>query len=348
MKKLLVYPFTYETLPLARYCESLTDYCEVIPVVEKGSGISGGNDVAYLDGGTATGLVTTSDFEEAVKTADDILFTGEILDAALFMKYFAIAKGSGKKILVSGDFSKHKEVDLESVQVLSRSVYEAEVNHENRLSKIPVPIILVTGQGSLCQKFNIQIGLRRKFQQSGYDVSQVGSKQYSSLFGIHAMPHFSDTPLWKKIMLYNQYFKDIVDNESPDVLIVGVPGGIMPIDDWHNELFGETAIAISKSLSPDISIISTFLTKIEQEFLDEMKDYFKYALGAPLDYVHLSNIKQVFEPDLRTINYMITDSKHVFEEQEITSDTFFNVFSNTSNTVYDKIILQLQSNIEVL
>lgn len=160
----------------------------------------------------------------------------------------------------------------------------------------------------------------KKFQEQGYKVSQVGTKRYSALFGFHVLPQFPEAPLWKKILLYNRYFKDIVSREDPDVLIVGVPGGIMPIDERHNELFGETAIAISKSLNPDVTILSLYLVKVDSAFLSDIEKYFRYALGVSLDYFHLSSSKLVFEQDMRTINFLITDSGRVFDEQEETDN----------------------------
>ena len=212
-----------------------------------------------------------------------------------------------------------------------------------------MPVVLVAGQGQQCNKFDIQLGLRRKFQEADYKVSQVGTKRYSSLFGFHTLPQFLEAPLWKKILLYNRYFKDIVSREEPEVLIVGVPGGIMSIDEWYNELFGETAIAIAKSLSPDVTILSLYLSKMDSEFLNETKNYFRYALGVSPDYFHLSNIKLVFEQDRRTINILITDSCRVFDGQEETDDRFFNVFLPEScDPAYEGVISQLQNNIETL
>lgn len=351
MRRLLVYPFSYESLPLARYFESLEGYSKVIPVIEKRVGIPDGVDVAYLDGGAPTGLVVVSDFERAVQSVDDVLFTAEIRDEACFAVNFSMAKRLGKRILVCGDFSKRGGLDFKDCQVLSHSKRETEVDPTHRLRKIPVPVVLVTGLGQQCQKFDIQMCLRRKFQEADYNVSQVGTKPFSSLFGFHALPHFPDTPLWKKIVLYNRYFKDVVDSEDPDMLIVGAPGGVMPIDDRHSELFGETAIAISKSLSPDVAIVSVFQAKLDGELLDglgEMRNYFKYAMGSPLDYIHLSNTRQVFESDLRSISYMVTDSSRVFEGQEAVGDSFFNAFlADTVNTVSEKIMSRLQGNLEV-
>ena len=99
MKKLLIYPFTLEALPLVRYSKMLAGYSEVIPVAEKGAGIPKGADAAYIDGGSQCGTKVMVCFEEAVNLADDILFTSEMRDIENGRKHFALAKELGKKNL---------------------------------------------------------------------------------------------------------------------------------------------------------------------------------------------------------------------------------------------------------
>ena len=349
MKKLLVYPFTPETVPLVRYREMLPAHSEVIPVVEKGATIVEGTDVSHLDGGTSCGITITSCFEEILAFVDDVMFTGAINSMEDFRRYFALAKEKGKNIFFCGNFHKSLNIDLESYQRLSYSDYNTDVSRDDKMHHIPVPIVLVTGMGQSCNKFDIQLGLRKKLHELEYKVSQVGTKEYSTLFGIHAVPQFPSIPLWRKVLLYNRYFKDIIDREDSEILVVGIPGGIMPIDDWHNELFGETAIAIAKSLAPDVSILSMYLGKVDNESLNDICNYTKYAMGAQLDYFHLSGTKLIFEHDMRTINYLTTDNTNVFDGQDAIDSRFFNVFSgDTSNAVYESVISQLQNNIEII
>jgi len=347
MNKLLVFPFTLDTAPIARFRHLLAKYDSIIPVVEEAAAFTSGMDVSCVDGGSYCGLAVTTDFESSIADASGVLFSSIIMSKETMQKNISIAKEHGKKLYICGGLADWLEDGLEDTCCLDYPPYSLDVVPEDRLFEIPVPVIIVTGQGQQCGKFDIQLGLRQKFVELGYKVSQIGTKRYSALFGIHALPMIPYAPLWEKIILYNRFFKSVVDKEKPDVLIVGIPGGIMPLKERHNELFGETAIAISKSIHPDISILSMYYGKIDRDYLSNTMNYAKYALDSQFGFFHLSNTKLVVELDLRTISYLTTDSSKVFEEQDIIDDRFFNVYSaETSTKVYENIISKLQNNIE--
>lgn len=348
MKKLLVYPFSVQTVPLARYSDMLLDYDVVIPVTEDGSVLKN-RDVSYLDGGSPAGVNVSISFREAVVESDAVLFCNEIYNEQNTRNNFLLAKKQGKSIIAVQSFFDALKINSENCLVLTNSKCEDEITSENVLRDINVPVILIMGQGKQCHKFDIQLALRKKFINLGYKVSQVGTKEYSALFGFHSIPFFPDDPFWKKILLYNCFFRSIVDSEKPDVLIVGAPGGIMPIDSRHNELFGETSITISTSIQPDISIFSMYLAKSNNETLNTYKNYSRYAMSTPLDYFHVSNTKLVFETDMRTINYLTTDSQSLPNWYEGIDEELFNIFNHESfDNVFDDIVSRLQNNIAVI
>jgi len=327
----------------------LIDYDAVVAVVEKGSELTSNLDISYIDGGCYCGVSTCEDFENLVADASGVLFSGDTRDIETARKNMMIAKEQGKEIFTCGNIADDLINNIAGYNCLDYPAITADATPIDRLLEISVPIITVAGQGPQCGKFDIQMGLRKAFKELGYKVTQIGTKRYSALFGIHPIPQIPDAPLWKKIILYNRFFWDTVDKEKPDVLIVGIPGGIMPIDDRHNELFGETAIAVSKSLRPDTSILSIYYGKVDDGYLNNIIDYAKYSLDAPFDYFHLSNTKLVLEQDLRTLSYLTTDSNRVFEMHDGIDERFFNVFSeSTSAFVYDQIVFKLQCNIETL
>ena len=350
MKPLLVYPFSTDTMPVARYAQMLAEYDAVIPVVEWGAGDDvDGKDVSYFDGGGLVGTKLATNFEGAIGHAGSVLFAGEIRNKEKAIEYVSLSRSFGKKILICESTRVSLGLPPDGCTVCSYEAYEAEVAHNDKLLGISVPVILVMGQGQQCQKFDIQLGLRKKFIEEGYKVSQVGTKEYSALFGFHALSRFPEIPLWRRTLLYNRFFHDIVNREKPDVLIVGAPGGTMAIDEYHNELFGETAIGLATSLKPDIAIHSLYLSKVNEEYLSDVRNHTKYALGAEADYFHMSNTWLVFEQDRRTINHLTTDSGAVLESiGEIIEKPFHVFMPETCDFVYSDIISQLQGNIEMI
>jgi len=346
MKKLLVYPLNQESISLVRYKDLLIDYDEVIPIASKSMKAIEGKDISIIDGGSLCGVGIDTDFETALSFADSVLFVYDEGNKDNINTFLETSKNLGKRVYVCNG---EAENNLPNCRTVTCNDFDCNVESTERLKKITVPVVMVFGQGQFCNKFDIQVGLNRKFKEHGYDVSQVATKAYSTLFGFHALPKFESEPLWKRVMLYNHYFADIVDKENPDVLVVGVPGGIMEIDDWHNELFGETAIALAKSLRPDISLLSIYNMTFESDYIKEIDKYSKYALGVSYAHVQISNTKLVFEPDLKTINYLFTDSTKVNVQDSTTRYSLFNVFDNvSSDKVYENVVQQLQKNIDAL
>ena len=349
MKKLLIYPFTLSSMPILRYSGNLVDYNEVILVTESSfAALSSNCDVSHVDGGLPVFAKMSANFEDAVVLVDDVLFVDEIYDVDKFRRNFELAKKVNKQIFLSGNFDNKTYKDLEGFKALIAEDYTANVTSQNRLLEMPVPVIAVMGMGQQCNKFDIQMGLRERFLERGYKVSQVGTKCYSSLFGFHALPKFTKTALWEKILLYNLFFRDIVVREKSDVLIVGIPGGVMPIDECNTELFGETAIAISKSISPDMSILSMYLSDSLRFDVKGLTGYFHYTLGATLDYFHISNTKIIFESDLRSISYLVTDSNQMFDKTK-PMENAYNVFqTENAKIIYDQLISELQENLDIM
>jgi peptide maturation system protein (TIGR04066 family) len=331
----------------------LAGYDEVIPVAEGGAGtVWEGSDISSYDLGAHHGLKVSADFENAVKCADSILLNSGVRNLKIARAHFQLAKNLGKHIMACRSTFEDLGLDGSNCELFPFPRHEYDVNPESELFKIPVPVILILGIGQLCNKFEIQLGLRKKFLEMGYNVSQVGTKEYSPLFGLNILPDFTDAPLWKKILLYNRYFREIVDKENPDVLIAGAPGGIMPIDEWHNEMFGETAIAISKSLDPDAAVLSMYQIPLSSDELNGIKDYAKYALGVTPEFFHISNNKLVFEQDMRTINYMFVNSETTLRECKHLNEApgnFFNIhLPGMPDRIYENIILGLQGNVALL
>ncbi|MCL2222557.1 MAG: TIGR04066 family peptide maturation system protein [Oscillospiraceae bacterium] len=356
MSKLLIYPFTIETAPILRYKELINQYDEIIPVTEWNSwGESELVDISHFDGGHHNDVKVSSDFNFAIRYADSVLITCDVNDCNNLRDVIECCKRFGKHIFVYEDDFKVLEAEAEGITVFkAENAYSnTKVEYESKLLDIPVPVILVTGQGQQCNKFDIQLNLRKKFQKDGYIVSQFGTKEYSPLFGFEALPKFLNVPFWKKVLLYNKIFSDCVYKENPDVLIVGAPGGTMQIDDYNHEMFGESAIALSVSLKPDILIHSLYCALTNDDEIEEMQNHSKYALGANIDFFNISNTNLIFESDKRTISYLVGDSKLVLPElyskSENLTKSIYNTFDNDSaDSLFKRLLTKLQSNIEVV
>jgi peptide maturation system protein (TIGR04066 family) len=316
MKKLLINPLTKDDCPIIRYRHLLNDYEIVAAIPEKGYGLEG-KDVCVLDGGEPTGVNFHSSYEDRLPSYDITLseFTDNIFSSRIPMKRDALP------------------TDI--------------------LKGIPIPVIIVMGSGQECQKFDIQLGLREAFLKEGYKVTQFGTKRYSKLFGFDHIPDFEKYPLWKKVYAYNELFYEKCRQENPDVMIIGVPGGVMPITTYACEKFGEEALAISFAAKPDIAVYSCYFAIPTQEYFESYRNFMRYRLGANNVFFHISNTKTITEVDFNKISYLTLESKFVLDEVKRKSPEFslhlFNALNaNSAKSAYDDIIEKLQENVCVL
>ncbi len=101
------------------------------------------------------------------------------------------------------------------------------------IQEIKTPVIFVMGVGENAHKFEIQLSVRENLFNMGYKVSQVGSRNYCEMFNFHSFPEFMYSNMYsetEKIKLFNNFIKNIENQENPDVIIIGIPGTIMRIN----------------------------------------------------------------------------------------------------------------------
>jgi peptide maturation system protein (TIGR04066 family) len=313
MKKLVINPLTKDESPIIRYRHMLDNYEIVSAIPEKGYGFEG-KDVCVLDGGELTGTIFHNPYKNEIPLHDLVL--SEIIND----KYVT-----------------------PTYEVLPTEI----------LKKLPVPVIVVMGNGSDCQKFDIQLGLRDTFLKEGYKVSQFGTKSYSNLFGFDPLPNFSEFPLWKKVIHYNNLFYEKCIIENPDVIIIGVPGGVMPINAFSNEKFGEEALAISFAAKPDYAIFSWYFTFPTPKYFETYSNFMRFRLGINNVVYHLSNTKITPDVNLYRVDYLTLESKFVLDEikrqtPECSSKLFNALLSESAKPVYMGILEKLQDNVFVL
>jgi len=313
MKKLFIGKFIKEMTPIARYRDMLDGYELVSAIPVKGFGWEN-KDVCILDGGVPTGF---------------LLGTSERCGTVNFDAEFA----------------------NETVICLDSSNVPTVKNRE--LRKLPVPIVMVMGQGENCQKFELQLALRKAFLREGYKVSQFGTKAYSKLFGFNPLPVPPDVSMWKKIYLYNDLFYQTCIQENPDVMIIGAPGGVMPINTYEDGLFGETALALATAAKPDVAVLSCYFVEASNEYFDLQRQYARFRLGADEIIFHSSNTKFVEDLYRKELGYLTLDSSFVMNKLNAfaydDNVNLFNVFvPDLCERACHGIIEKLQSNIELL
>lgn len=331
-EKLIMYPYDNEFASILRHSNLLGKY-EIMGLVSPGGWGLNGRDAGEADYGSKLGITVTNDFDESIKLCDTVLFSDsrKQMDFEKFIMPKVIKSiGMGKNIiftipLTNDTFDKiEKEclnggVYFKYFNNLCRQDESQEVAREfNFLYDIHTPVIFVLGIGDKANKFEVQLALRENVMKMGYRVSQIGTRGYCELLGFHSFPQFMYSPNLSessKIILFNQFIKKL-ENENPDVIIIGIPGGILPFSNKLTNNFGIVAYEASQAVAPDSAIFSCYYAEYYNEYFVKMVDTVRYRLGCKVDCFNMANseLDWLNSKDQNKMIYTSLDSKFVDEK----------------------------------
>lgn len=364
-KKAVLYPYDAENFPFIKHSDLLVDYKIVAAISPIGWGM--GECDAGSVYGVSTGVTIKNDFSKTLEICDAVFFAdsynGLRYDEHIQSKIFE-AIDSEKDIVCTLNLNEdHREeirsrankkgirciYKLNNFELENYGIFEEYVLHEPK-----VPVIFVIGNGERTNKYDIQLSLRKMFLQNGYNISQVGSKNYCELFGFHSFPKFmySDSiDNSTKILLLNQFINYIDKNEHPDVILIGIPGGIMPFNNKFHNYFGLFNYMMAQAISPDFVIFSTLYEDYVPEYYEQIKKLVKYKFGYDINCFNLSNTKIDWDATQYSnkIQYITLDNDFIGKKLEQYSSSIENPIFNSLNNngiinMFDFMVTTLQQN----
>lgn len=328
-EKAIIYPFDIYSAPIVRHKQSLTNY-EIVGVVSpNGWGITG-KDAGIVDGGTFMGISVCSNFEDMLDNCDTVIFTESAnwidFDKNLYPKIVSTIKAKKNIVLsfkLNADIREELIRECEKSEVCFKCINEGsnifvQSLETDALCEINTPVIFILGTTDRTHKFEIQLSLREHLLKMGYRVGQIGSRNGCELFGVHSFPEFMyDHAISgsNKIIMFNRYIKKIEEEEEPDVLVIGIPGGIMPLNKKHTNNFGLMAFKVANAISPDAVVFSSTYEEYTPDYFEKIATSIKYKLGFEVDAYVLSNIKIDWESSNESqLHYLKIDSGFVNEK----------------------------------
>lgn len=265
MKEAIIFPVDREVVLLSEYM-NYQEYhiCEMVILEE--------SNISDKDNNTTIPIVEARNVN--YDTFDSII----VLDQEYMRHPFVVdSLKYGKEVLYVEDLEREDLCHLESISIEQR---------------ITVPVVYVVGVTPYTEKFYVQLCIRERLIKDGYKVAQIGSKSSSILFGIHSYPRFMSENINEtdKIVKFKKYVKYIEMTEAPDIIIIGIPGGIMPVNKKHHFDFGMTAYMISQAVEPDYVIMSMlYCDDYSEEQLESLRQVCRFKFNYEIDSFHLSN-----------------------------------------------------------
>lgn len=297
-----IYPFDSEFLPALRH-QNLMDKYSISNVLSPNGWGGIDKDAGNVNGINDIGITIKNNFDEALSQCSTIIFTDSTreldFEKYVYPKMIEAAKNS-KKIICTRHLSEEVKKELKNLCEIKNSVLECYPKNSKIippaseiLYDINVPVIFILGIAENTNKFEIQLALRENLLKEHYKVSQIGSKHYCELFGFHSFPDFmyhKSLHEHEKITLFNHFIKNIELKEKPDLILIGIPGALMPMNNQCTNKFGIMAYEISQAVRPDFSIFSTFYDLSSPDFFSLISQTTKYRLGFDIDCFNLANL----------------------------------------------------------
>ena len=151
------------------------------------------------------------------------------------------------------------------------------------------------GVSEKTNKMELQMDLVISLQKDKYKVVWVSSRNEALLYNGQKFPTFmydEGVSEKKKILMYNHYLKWIEQSEKPDVILIGIPGGIMPDSKKQVGYFGITSFEVLNAINPDYFIMSLYGNTLGKNYLDELRNVMKYKFNVEVDSFYVGDMEQ--------------------------------------------------------
>ena len=356
--KVIVYPYSRLFAPFLRHIVYTKQY-DVVCAIMPGCWYKDGVDAAFVDENCDIGIPIKHHFEKHAEDADTIIwsdyeYNDELLQAKVWEQMCQSLK-NGKKIICC------QKLNDEDIELFTRIAHDYGSDFEYKISsdisitikpksylEIDVPVITVMGISNDCQKMETQLFLRRKFNSLGYKVLQIGSRDNCELLGFHSFPQFMFKNHMSEIEKMNSFYNyiiDLIEIEKPDVVIIGIPGGIYPLNKNYNLNYGITAFEVCNVIQSDCNIVNMWCDTYTEQLVQKMRNVTLHRLNAPIDFINLSNVtinKEFFMDRGHILGYNIYNKKYVeMFMEEINNPMVYTLLNESRDKLFDKVIEKL-------
>lgn len=234
-------------------------------------------------------LNESDDLNQILDYAQSLLLCDPIGDY-LSERYAAWVKEANKRdieILLTSklyEMLQKRTHGLNSNNILSNEYKMLKHYEEKQLFHISVPAIAIAGLGENCSKFEMQILIKKVVSDMGYQSINMCTNPLGSLFGMYLLPEFlfqKEFSFQEKIIHFNHYIYDLCKTQKPDVIIIGLPSGVMPLGENVFNYFSEIPLIISNALNFDLGLLNLYYSpNIDLKYLENLRNYChqKYSL----------------------------------------------------------------------
>ena len=251
-KKILIFPYSDMCDIFIEQIEDLENIDELYLVCFKGWGYEG-KKISFK--GKEISVIT--DFDFAFQNSDEIWFVDteyNLDESTLIYPKVNYAHACGKTIRYYG-----KETSMLKKELKGTDSIKEETDIPKILEVMNTPLVVTAGLYDDNNEMQVELSVYEMLHKTNFNVVYIGSQRYGKALGMYEFPEFMFDNKYanlEKVLLFNQYIKEIENEKKPDLIIVGVPGGV---SSYSREIVGDFGILfdlVSISVSTDIFVLS--------------------------------------------------------------------------------------------
>ncbi len=263
-----------------------------------------------------------NDFELKCQTSDEIWFVNskfDIDDNVLIYPKVKFACACGKTVKY---YRKTNQVVREILNIPKEN---ESIDIPDTIKIINVPIVLVAGLYDCWNEMYAEIALNEGIRKGKYNVIQIGSKKHGEILGMYEFPQFmfdNEYTNKEKILLFNQYIKQLEIGKKPDLIIIGIPEGI---SSYSREIVGDFGMLfslVSIAISVDIFVLSIPYDDYEINDIYNMRKYIWERYKIYTDFINIApkRININVTTSLHELRYLTLDNDLVMKKIDQLND----------------------------
>ncbi len=319
-KRIAIFPIDESIMPYIKY--KLIDQYEVAAGYTSNKGSYLGKEFILENGRFTIKNINQCDYSEFdimwVVDSDEIdRFEDDILpiveQAAYNKKDIYVSVSMNQDI-----FLKCQEICKSNNVTFIKITEDDQINLEltETLLKVSTPIVFVLGIYEHTSKLDTLLYLHKAAKVAGYRPISILTKTNNfNLEDCHGFPKFmlndglSDK---MKILLFNHFIRKLELEKMADLILIGIPGEIMPINRMHFGNFSIMPYLVANAVSCDYAVLKLFNDFYTKEFAEEVKNYCTYKYAVDIDsFVVSETIIGVANVDKRPLlQYYYSNEKH--------------------------------------
>lgn len=363
MKKMAIYPYNRKFASVIEFLPILNKDIEIVAVCSPKGFAMDGMDAGAVYRRSKMGLTISSDLDSAIRGCEILLIPDfemkeaqrkRVLDKVLQCVDYvdelwcALQLNDEETALLSMCCIQHGKVFTPFCGV------EESINtrgKELRLQVLPVPVIFVAPMVDKIDTLEALLMLTSRFRELGYGVCSITTKAYGEMLNITPMPSFflsnhSTKPLNEKIILLNQFAIDQMRLQKADVIIMELPGGLLPYDRKIKESYGILSYMISISIIPDYVLLCVPSDIKDAQAMGRIKTFIQNRYGFSIDSINITNtyINWIDSNEKNDITLDFADveniPKRLNQIHERIDDFAFNVLDGSNRQALFEHVLQ--------